>query len=230
MTKLSIGPRRETLAGEVRKELEQMILNGDLKAGEKMNEVLLSEALGVSRGTVREAIRTLSDSGLIDLIANRGAYVHETTSAEVRNLYELRGAIFSMACGAAARQVSAGSETAVSNKLNHNLDRMRAVLSEKDTTQYYELNIEFHEMLLKASRNSKAQAIYESLVKEMHLYRRRGLSIATNIASSIEEHTAISVAVIAGDADAARSAAHTHVTAGFARYMKILDQDRDSTG
>ena len=42
MTRLSIGPRRETLAGEVRKELEQMILNGDLKAGEKMNEVLLS--------------------------------------------------------------------------------------------------------------------------------------------------------------------------------------------
>ena len=171
-------------------------------------------------GKVFIAITFIAATQLELLATNAGGLTGDTSDAD----YEHIGT------DVAAHNVSAGSETAVSNKLNHNLDRMRAVLSEKDTTQYYELNIEFHEMLLKASRNSKAQAIYESLVKEMHLYRRRGLSIATNIASSIEEHTAISVAVIAGDADAARSAAHTHVTAGFARYMKILDQDRDSTG
>jgi len=230
MTLRSIGPRRETLASEVRNELEQMILNGDLKAGEKMNELSLSEVLGVSRGTVRESIRTLADSGLIDLIANRGAYVHETTPAEVSNLYELRGAIFAMACGAAARRVSEGSESALSKKLILNLDQMRAVLSVENTTKYYELNIKFHDLLLKASDNPKAQSIYENLIKEMHLYRRRGLSIATNVASSLEEHESISLAVIAGDVDAAQSAAHTHITSGFARYMKILDQDPEPSG
>lgn len=229
MTMRSIGPRRETLAGEVRTELEQMIVNGDLKAGEKMNELALSDVMGVSRGTVREAIRSLADSGLIDLIANRGAYVHEVTLAEVQNLYELRGAVFAMACSAAARRIADGSERALSEALKPNLDQMRAVVATQDIAKYYELNIEFHDMLLKAADNPKAQTIYDNLVKEMHLFRRRGLSLATNVARSLEEHEAISAAVIAGDENTARAAAHRHITSGFARYMKLLDQDHDAS-
>jgi DNA-binding GntR family transcriptional regulator len=228
MTMRSISPRRETLAGEVRFELEQMIISGDLKAGEKMNELSLSDIMGVSRGTVREAIRSLADSGLIDLIANRGAYVHETTLIEVRNLYELRGAVFAMACGAAARRVADGSERGLVKSMKPNLDQMRSVIASKDNAKYYALNIAFHDMLLKAADNPKAKTIYDNIVKEMHLFRRRGLSLASNVARSLEEHEAISAAVIAGDEDRARAAAHAHITSGFARYMKILDQDPDA--
>lgn len=224
--------RRETLAGEVRAELEQMIVNGDLRAGEKMNELALSETMGVSRGTVREAIRSLADSGLIDLIANRGAYVHETTLEEVRNLYELRGAIFAMACGAAARRVRDGSERSLIKALKPNLEQMRgvmaSVMSANETEKYYRLNIAFHDMLLEAADNPKAKSIYDNLVKEMHLYRRRGLSLATNIERSLAEHEAISAAVIAGDEDAARHAGHIHSTSGLSRYMEMLDQTPDS--
>ena len=53
----NIGSRRATLAVEVRSEIERMIVDGELAAGEKLNELRLSEILGVSRGTVREAIR-----------------------------------------------------------------------------------------------------------------------------------------------------------------------------
>ena len=230
MSMRSISPRRETLAGEERSELEQMIINGDLKAGEKMNELSLSDKMGVSRGTVREAIRSLADSGLIDLIANRGAYVHETTLTEVRNLYELRSAVFAMACGAAARRVANGSERGLQRLLKSNLDQMRSVIASEDNAKYYALNIAFHDMLLAAADNPKAKTIYDNLVKEMHLFRRRGLSLASNVARSLEEHEAISAAVIAGDEEKARSAAHIHIASGLARYMKIIDQDPEATG
>ena len=71
-----IGQGRATLAGEVREEIERMIVEGTLAPGDKLNELTLSNAMGVSRGTVREAIRSLADSGLIDLVANveRGVY------------------------------------------------------------------------------------------------------------------------------------------------------------
>ena len=68
----TIGQGRATLAGEVRGEIERLIVEGELAAGVKLNELSLSNAMGVSRGTVREAIRSLADSGLIDMIANRG--------------------------------------------------------------------------------------------------------------------------------------------------------------
>lgn len=225
MSERAIGPRRATLAGEVRAEIERMIVDGELAAGEKMNELALSNIMGVSRGTVREAIRSLADSGLIDLVANRGAFVHETTLAEIRNLYDLRGAVFSMACSAAARRVAEGFEADLARNLKRNIEQMQAAYKKEDTARYYALNIEFHDMLLKGAENPKAKMIYDNLVKEMHLFRRRGLSIVNNLARSLEEHIAISDAVIAGDPEAARSAAHMHITSGLARYIHMLDQE-----
>lgn len=219
-----IGSGRATLAGEVRTEIERMIVDGDLKGGEKLNELALSNAMGVSRGTVREAIRSLADSGLIDLIANRGAFVHETTLAEVRNLYDLRNAIFSMACGAAARRAAEGQEPQLLTSLRKNLDKMRTAHAKDDMQSYYRLNIEFHELLIDAAGNPKAKTMYDNLVKEVHLFRRRGLSIATNIARSIEEHAAICEAVAAGDEKAAREAAEKHIVSALGRYMKMAEQ------
>lgn len=223
MTARTIGPRRATLAGEVRAEIERMIVDGELSAGDKMNELSLSNVMGVSRGTVREAIRSLADSGLIDLIANRGAFVHETTRAEVRNLYDVRGAVFAMACSSAARRVADGSEAGLPKRLLRNIEAMQAAVARADTERYYTLNIEFHDMLLDSAGNPKAKTIYDALVKEMHLFRRKGLSIVTNLERSLEEHIAISNAVIASDTEAARAAAHHHITSGFARYSKLLD-------
>ena len=226
----SIGQRRATLAVEVRGEIERMIVEGDLAAGEKLNELTLSSAMGVSRGTVREAIRSLADSGLIDLIANRGAFVHETTLAEVRNLYDLRGAIFAMACAAAARRVGEGDEPKLVPRLEKNLEQMRAVHAGGDTARYYALNIEFHDLLLQGAANPKAKTMYDNLVKEMHLFRRKGLSVATNIAQSIEEHAAITRAVASADAEGARVAALAHITGGFARYLTLADSDSPLAG
>ena len=225
MNAASIGPRRATLAGEVRAEIERMIVEGELAAGEKMNELALSTLMGVSRGTVREAIRSLADSGLIDLITNRGAFVHETTLAEVRNLYDLRGAVFAMACSAAARHVGEGSDAKLVQKLHRNIEKMQAAYAKEDTARYYALNIEFHDLLLQGAQNPKAKTIYDNLVKEMHLFRRKGLSIVNNLARSLEEHIDICEAVSAGDPEAARAAAHVHITSGLARYMLMLDQE-----
>lgn len=221
----SIGERRVTLAGEVRAEIERMIVQGDLAAGEKLNELALSNVMGVSRGTVREAIRSLADSGLVDLVANRGAFVHETTLAEVRNLYELRGAIFAMACAAAARRVGSGEEKKLLAQLTANLEKMRDVLCEEKFSKYYKLNIEFHNLLMQGAGNPRAKTIYDNLVKEMHLFRRRGLSIAANVARSLEEHEAILNAVAAGNAELARIAAEQHIVSGLERYMNLFEQD-----
>lgn len=224
MNARQIGAGRATLAGEVRAEIERMIVDGDLESGEKLNELALSNAMGVSRGTVREAIRSLADSGLIDLIANRGAFVHQTTLSEVHNLYDLRNAIFSMACGAAARRAAEGAEPDLVERLDRNLEKMRLAHERNDLQSYYRLNIEFHDLLISAAGNPRAKTMYENLVKEVHLFRRRGLSIATNIARSIEEHSAIRDAVAEGDEAGAKAAAEAHIVAGLGRYIKMVEQ------
>lgn len=228
MNARAIGLRRATLADEARLEIERMITDGDLSAGEKLNELELSTAMGVSRGTVREAIRSLVGTGLVNSIANRGAFVHRVTLAEVQNLYELRGAIFAMACAAVARRVRDGEESGLATALNDNIARMDVARAAAEPTDYYGLNIEFHDLLLMAADNPKAKSIYDNIKREMHLFRRRGLSIAPNIARSLDEHRAIAAAVISGDPEAARIAAHYHITQGFDRYMTIATRDRQT--
>lgn len=224
----SIGRGRATLAGEVRSEIERMIIEGDLAAGAKLNELTLSDAMGVSRGTVREAIRSLAGSGLIDFVTNRGAFVHQITRSEIRNLYDLRGAIFAMACAAVARRVADGSVPKLVPQLRRNLEKMHKAHRDNTKKNYYSLNIEFHGMLMEAAGNPKAKTVYDNLAREMHLFRQRGLSITTNIARSLDEHEAITEAVAKGDAEAARLAAEKHLSAGHRRYLETLEQNDDA--
>jgi len=130
-----------------------------------------------------------------------------------------------MACASAARHVAEGTDAKLPQKLQRNIEKMHVAYDIEDTARYYALNIEFHDLLLEGAQNPKAKTIYDNLVKEMHLFRRRGLSIVNNLARSLEEHIDICEAVSEGDPEAARAAAHVHITSGLARYMTMLDQD-----
>ena len=213
---------RRTLADTVREELERRILDGELSAGEKLNEVALATALGVSRGTVREAIRTLSQSGLIDLVANRGAWVKKVSAEDVACLYELRRALFGLGCENAARSVAQGRAGDLVARLDANIEAMRHAAQARDSAVYYALNIEFHATLMDAAGNPHAEAAYRGCVRKAHLFRRRGLSRPANLTRSIGEHGEILDAVRAGDADRAAESARRHVEGGLKRFMATV--------
>lgn len=219
---LDLSRRRDTLASLAAAEIERRIVAGDLLPGEKLNEKLLAEALGVSRGTIREGIRALSLSGLVELVANRGAVVRAVSDEEIASLYELRGAIFAMACAGAARAVAADDAGSLVADLEANMAAMDDAYGDDDKAAYYRLNIAFHALVLDGAKNPRARAIYDSLVREMHLFRRKGLSIALNIARSIEEHRAIVDAIAAGDSVAAHAAGARHIARGQNRFRDII--------
>lgn len=222
--------RRATLAGSVRVEIERRILAGELASGDKLNENALADRLGVSRGTVREAIRALTDSGLIQLVSNRGAFVRRPTVEEIANLYDIRGALFSMACAAAAERIAAGADPDLLTTLADNLDRTDQARIRRDSAGYYALNVAFHDTLVAAARNPRAKALYDGLVKEMHLFRQRGLADTRHKARSIREHRAIVAAIAQGDPEAARQAAHAHIQAGKKRFFSTLKEAASGAG
>src|SRR5258706_11452374 len=74
----------------VQRELERRILAGELGAGAKLNEATIADMLGVSRGPVREAFRSLEESGLVRLEKNRGVFVRQVSVEEADEIYELR--------------------------------------------------------------------------------------------------------------------------------------------
>src|SRR5437763_17116927 len=87
---LAATVRATSLGKLVRDDVLGMNLRGELKAGERINEPDIAQRLAVSRVPVREALRELESSGLVEARKHSGVFVRKLGAAEVRGLYELR--------------------------------------------------------------------------------------------------------------------------------------------
>ena len=100
---VSVGSSHRTLREVVADEIRRMIIAGDLEPGERLLEDRLAEQLGVSRNPVREAIRALEGTGLVEVVPRRGAYVSRFEPEHARQLLELRSVLEAYAAEMAAR-------------------------------------------------------------------------------------------------------------------------------
>jgi len=214
----------QTLTVLVQREVERRILTGALPAGERLSESALAADMGVSRGPVREAMRGLQQAGLVDIVANKGVVVRKIGYDEAVDLYDLRGSLFGFMCETLARRRGQEHCDLLRDKLRGMEDAIRA----DDKELYYRLNIEFHAAIVESCGNSRARAVYGSIVKEMHLFRRRGLSRIENMEASMREHEDIAEAIIAGRAETARKAGVMHLRNGRDRFLATLDPEAGS--
>jgi len=210
--------RSKTLASIVRDGIEAMVMSGELEAGDRVNESNLADKFGVSRGPIREACRSLEQAGLLVGSANHGAFVREMNLQEACELYEVRGAL----SGLAGRLVvERGSDKDLEN-MTLLVKKMDACVLKQDLGAYYGLNLSFHNALVEATKNQALCDSYSSIIKQLHLFRRRGLISAGNLEVSNIEHWAIVNALKARDSDAAEGAMRSHVAGGWARMSATI--------
>lgn len=191
----------------VQRELERMILAGDLPAGAKLNEIPVAAMLGVSRGPVREAFRALEESGLVRLEKNRGVFVRQIAMDEADEIYELRAILDEFA----GRRVAETIAPADLKRLRGLVERMDKAAARNDLDAYHRSNVEFHDTLVALAGNGKLLLTYRRLVNELHLYRRATLTQAGALPISTREHHDILDKIAAGNAAAAGRALYEHV-------------------
>jgi phosphonate utilization transcriptional regulator len=200
----------------VAREVERMILAGELSVGERVNESALAARFRVSRGPVREALRGLEESGLLRLEKNRGVFVREISLAEADEIYDLREALDELVGRRLAKRFEEPARTAV-HALLAEMDRAAA---QGEAASYHMLNLRFHDTLVEATGNAKLIATYRRLIKELHLFRLKGLTAGGGLPVSNDEHRAIVRTIEAGDADAAGKRMREHVRASRKRMHK----------
>ena len=198
---------RAPLTAIVRDEIIRMIETGALAPGVWVNEADLAARLGVSRAPIREACRGLEQSGLLSFVVNRGAFVREIDPVEAAELYDLRSALFALAGRELAPVVSA-KQLQILAKL---LDDMDAAAVDGDLDVYYPLNLLFHQTLLEFTGNRRLLLTYQSIIRELHLFRRKALVTRERMSDSNAEHRAIYAALRAKNPIAAASLMEAHV-------------------
>lgn len=212
--------RSESLTSVAYKAIEQMILNGTLSSGSRVNENALAAKLAISRGPVREALRALEQSGLVRVVANRGVFVREFSLEEALQAYDIRASLFGLAGGMLARSLTREQIAA----LTQLVEQMETAKNSNDLSSYYALNVQYHSALVEFSGNGELAAIYRRLVNKLHLFRRQSLLLGGGLKVSNHEHRLILKALIARDSERSRRLMEEHILAGKQRFLKALGE------
>lgn len=155
-------PTRESYipyAKQAYRVLRRMILEGQLKAGERLVERQLSERLGTSRTPIRAALQRLSSQGLVYLSPKGGARVSELTDKDIKEIYEVRAALESLAATKAASRISE-KEVAKLEKL---LEKARAAYRDGNYVRMAQINAAFYRTLYGFSGNMRLSRLLDTL-------------------------------------------------------------------
>ncbi len=211
--------REHSLTGVVQREIERMILRGDLAPGDRLNESAVAEKLSVSRGPVREACRALAELGFVELIAHRGVFVKKLSREDAIEVYDLRAGL----TGLAAQLLAPMLTPAHVAQLQGFVDEMEQAAENADFERFYPINLEFHDYIVRATGNGRLVKLYRGLVKEFHLFRTHGLVQRASLLESNREHREIVEALKERDGQRAYQASASHVGNGKGRMLRALD-------
>jgi DNA-binding GntR family transcriptional regulator len=202
--------------------LRNAIIERRLEPGDRLMEVQLAEAMGVSRTPVREAIRRLELEGFVVMIPRRGAYVAQLSLKDIADAFEIRGALEGLAAGLAAERAT-DEEI---EQLERVIARTSDCLDKGDADKAVELDIEFHEVIYEASRNQRLTQIISNLREQILRFRTQSLAYPGRLAIAVHEHVQIVDAIAERDPGAARKRAEEHIEAARNALMKLMSEQR----
>ena len=184
-----------TLPSALAERLREMIIEGRLAPGSRLNERALCERLGVSRTPLREAFRVLAAEGLIELKPNRGAQVVALSDGDVRESFEVMGALEALSGELACRRIT-DDEVSEIKALTF---EMLACHARRDLPAYYRLNRAIHDRINEAAGNTLLRHVYVTLNQRIQNLRFRSNFDADKWRRAAREHADIVDALEARD-------------------------------
>ncbi len=196
-----------TLHQEVAAQIREMILEGTLLRGQKIDEKGLCQAMGVSRTPVRESLRILSSEGLIDLIPHRGAFVRQPPIEEINDMFE----VMSVLEGMCARLATTRMETRDLERIEQLHGELEHHYHNRDHKAYLRVNQELHVLIQHLSGNRVVHEVVNGLRQKVLLYRQEQLYRPDRFDQSMEEHRNLLEAFRRQDAAMAEQVMQEHL-------------------
>lgn len=213
-------------ADEIRESLEQSIIERGFADGERLDEVQLATRFGVSRTPLREALRMLSGSGLVELIPNRGAYVRYPGVVEIVEMFEVMAELEALCGRLAARRISSSDVV----ELTMAARACERAAANQDPDDYYHRNERFHQEIYRSAGNGFLASEALRLQKRLSPFRRMQLRASGRIPQSMAEHARILDAISKGDGLRAEEELRNHVTVQAERFNNLIAHYEKASG
>lgn len=198
---------RANLHEHVAQRLRQMLVEGHIAPGAKLNERELSEVLHVSRTPLREAIKRLASEGLVELLPNRGAIAVSLNEADVLNTFEVMAGLEAMSGELAAQRIT----TAELAEITAMQFEMMAAYTRRDLSTYYGLNSRIHGAINAAAKNPVLTVMYNQVNARLQALRFRSNQDGEKWKRALKDHEKMIDALQTRDGAAMREVLETHL-------------------
>lgn len=210
--------RDNNISDAVAKKLREMIVNGELPAGQRINEVNLAHQLGVSRTPLREALNRLASEGALSRVPRIGYSVTPLTLEEFRQVYAIRPILDPEALRLAGLP---------DHETLRNLERINTrMVRASDAESVIQLDDEFHSALIEACPNTVLLDLIRQIIGRTHRYEIALMRENKNVSVANEGHKEILAALQRSDLEAACSALRKNLQTGYEPIAKWLAKRR----
>lgn len=209
---------RRTLHDEVLERLRDMIIEGRLAPGQRINEGPVGAQLGVSRTPLREAIKTLASEGLVEILPAKGAIVRKFTARDLYQILEVLKTLEQLGGRMACEQAS--DEAIAAIHALHN--RMLALYETRERLEYFKLNQAIHSAIVAASGNDVLMEMHATLQSRIKRLRFIGNEGPVKWAGAVTEHEEMMAALLRRDAAAFSETIGRHMDQTLLRVREVL--------
>lgn len=214
--------RRRSLHEEVADCVRTMIIEGELKEGQRIHEPELCQQLDISRTPLREALKVLHSEGLVTIEPNRGAWVATITPEEIREHFEIISSLERRAAELTAVKVSE-SDLARLSKLQDKLERHYQA---RERNEYFETNQHIHRLIIELAGNDTLTQLHHQLMNRVSRGRYLAIGMQHRWEESVDEHRALLDALRARNAELAGRILAEHVLHTGGTLAKELEDTK----
>ena len=203
----AVPRQRMTRTEELRLQLADEIVRGSLPPGAALDETALARRFEVSRTPVREAIRLLAASGLVEARAHRAAVVARPSARDLAGMFEMMAELEALCAGFAAERMTA-AERGVMEDIHQ---KLRVLIQSGDPQRYHEVNEAFHASIYAGAHNGYLAEMTLATRARVQPFRRAQFRILGRLANSHIEHDRVVEAILRGERALAAQTMHAHI-------------------
>ncbi|MDB4839205.1 GntR family transcriptional regulator [Amylibacter sp.] len=204
----------DKLISDIRKEVS----SGILKPGDQLEVNTLAERFGVSRTPIREAIRTLVESGVLETRPRKGSFVRVLSAKQLLDLFQVSAELEGMACRLAALSLTKENVEAI----ERGLAKCTQAAEVQNNAKYAMANLDFHAAIHNASGNDWLIEQLRQLQINLNSYRTMPYEIRGRLKKSTDEHKIICDAILSGDGEHACNLMRDHMMLQGKRLPSII--------
>lgn len=213
--------RAKSTTHRAAEEIRQLIFSGELTAGSNHLESELATRLGISRTPVREATLMLQASGLLEVQPRKGVRIAALSADDMQEIYVI---LTEMECLAVRLAVEVDHPAAAFDPLKRSLEAMIEALNTNDLPRWAQADELFHAQLVELSQSERLIRLVENFNDQVRRARAVTLNLRPEPSQSVDDHTRVYNAMLAGDPQTATELHRQHCVSARTMLVQILRQ------